>query len=262
MSKKHIQLPNGMTENKKLTPKDLLVYLAIKKYMNNESKSCYPSINTIVKDSGVSKMTVMKCLDKLEKEQYIKIVKNGMKRNNVYIFLSYKNFEVFSEEFLETQDIDINEKSYVIASQHTMFKDIEGFGKISYSDTELSKIINMDRHSIAKYNKSLEEKGFLTVVPTNKVDPSTGIKINEKFFHLNELGQAIIWTLQKHDDDIKTVKEKINKNSKDMSLLLKQIKELKDSNQEQKQLTQALIEKYNITTQDLESLTNNEEVTL
>ena len=74
----------------------------------------------------------------------------------------------FSEEFLETQNIDLNEKSYVIASQHTMFKDIEGFGKISYSDTELSKIINMDRHSIAKYNKSLEEKGFLTVVPTEK----------------------------------------------------------------------------------------------
>lgn len=120
----------------------------------------------------------------------------------------------------------------------------------------------MDRHSIAKYNKSLEEKGFLTVVPTNKVDPSTGIKINEKFFHLNELGQAIIWTLQKHDDDIEKVKEKISKNSKDMSLILNQIKELKNSNEEQRQLTKALMEKYGVTVQDLESLTNNEGVTL
>ena len=83
-------------------------------------------------------------------------------------FYLIKILRFFSEEFLETQNIDLNEKSYVIASQHTMFKDIEGFGKISYSDTELSKIINMDRHSIAKYNKSLEEKGFLTVVPTEK----------------------------------------------------------------------------------------------
>ena len=262
MSRKHIQLPNGMTENKKLTPKDLLVYLTIKKYMNNESKSCYPSINTIVKDSKVSKATVIKCLNKLEEEQYIRIIKNGMKRNNVYVFLSYKNFEVFSEEFLETQNIDINEKSYVIASQHAMFKDVEGFGKISYSDTELSKIINVDRHSIAKYNKSLEEKGFLTVVSTNKVDPVTGIKVNEKFFHLNELGQAIIWTLQKHEEDIEQVKERIDKNSKDMNILLRQIKELKDSNDEQRKLTQVLMNKYNVNTKDLESLTNDEGVTL
>lgn len=262
MSKKHIQLPNGMTENKKLTPKDLLVYLAIKKYMNNESKSCYPSINTIVKDSGVSKVTVMKCLYKLEEEKYIKIIKNGMKRNNVYVFLSYKNFEVFSEEFLETQNIDLNEKSYVIASQHAMFKDIEGFGKISYSDTELSKIINMDRHSIAKYNKSLEEKGFLTVVPTEKTDPITGIKINEKFFHLNELGQAIIWTLQKHDEDLEKVKEKITENSKDVALLLNQIKELKNNNEEQKKITKALMDRYDVTIKDLKNLTTKEEVIL
>ena len=94
MSKKHIQLPNGMTENKKLTPKDLLVYLAIKKYMNNESKSCYPSINTIVKDSGVSKVTVMKCLDKLEKEKYIKIIKNGMRKQMQLFLLFGKNMTI------------------------------------------------------------------------------------------------------------------------------------------------------------------------
>ena len=48
----------------------------------------------------------------------------------------------------------------------------------------------------------------------------------KKFFHLNELGQAIIWTLQKHEEDIEQVKERIDKNSKDMNILLRQIKRI------------------------------------
>jgi ABC-type phosphate transport system ATPase subunit len=114
-----IELPIKMIENKKLNLKDLLIYLNVKKYINNNTRSCYPSINTIIKDSGVSKVTVIKCLSRLEEEHCIKIIKKGkrgMKRNNIYIFLPYKNFEVFSEKFLEANGIDTNEKSYLIAS--------------------------------------------------------------------------------------------------------------------------------------------------
>ena len=38
MNKQHVQLPNNMTLETILTPQDLLVYVSIKRYMNNETK--------------------------------------------------------------------------------------------------------------------------------------------------------------------------------------------------------------------------------
>lgn len=189
-NKQHVQLPNNMTINDELNPKDLLVYVTIKKYMNKETKSCFPSIALIVEKSGVSKPTVLKTINKLKDFKYITVEKQG--RSNLYIFNSYKNFEPFSYDFLDNKDITTEEKALIIAEQQYMFKDQKGFGKISYSDLELSDKINMSYGSIIKHHKSLEQKGYLTTIKTSAKDSVTGLQINEKIFHLDELGQAII----------------------------------------------------------------------
>lgn len=225
-NKQHVQLPNNMTIHEELTPKDLLVYVTIKKYMNKETLSCYPSIATIVEKSGVSKPTVLKSINKLQDLGYIKISKQG--RSNLYTFSKYKNFEPFSYEFLENNDVNVEEKSLIIALQQLMFKDQEGYGKITYTDLELSEKINMSYSSIVKHSKSLEKKGYLTIIKTSAKDSLTGIPIHEKIFHLNELGQAIIWTLQKHEEDIQELKEITKETSKDVELLLKEIQRLNE----------------------------------
>jgi len=215
-----------------LTPKDLLVYVTIKSFMNKNSKECFPSLDTIVKTSGVSKPTVRKSIEALKKEEYLYVRTEG--RKNVYSFNSYKTFEPFSPDFIKNDKIDSNLKAYIIATQQFMFKDKEGLGKISYSDSELSKIINMDKRTIAKYDKSLEEQGYLSIINTNKKDLITGLKNSEKIFHLDELGQGIIWALQKHEEDINKLKENnvelketTESNSKDIKILLNENEELK-----------------------------------
>ena len=220
---RHVQLPNNMT-TKDLTPKDLLVYVSIKRYMNKDSLECYPSLDKIVEVSGVSKPTVRKTIDKLSELKYITVSKLG--RKNVYKFSPYKNFEPFSYEFLDRKDISPDEKALIIAEQQFMFKDIDGLGKISYSDTELSEKINMSYNTIVKYHRSLEQKGYITTVKTKAKDSETGIAVNEKIFHLDELGQAIIWTLQKHDEEIKDLKIKTESTSKDMKIVLKELERL------------------------------------
>ena len=102
-NKQHVQLPNNMTVNEKLKPKDLLVYVTIKKYMNSETLSCFPSLSTIVEKSGVSKPTVLNAIKSLEKYGYIKVSRNG--RNNLYTFSRHKNFEPFSYDFLDIKEI-------------------------------------------------------------------------------------------------------------------------------------------------------------
>lgn len=224
-NKQHVQLPNDMTKSGELSQKDLLVYVTIKRYINSKTKECYPSLDTIVKVSGVSKPTVRKSIETLKRLDYFQVRTEG--RKNVYKFNPYKNFEPFSYEFLDF-DLETNLKAYIMVAQQTMYKDIEGFGKITYSDSELADLINLDRHTIAKYNRVLEEKGFLSIIKTDKRDSVTGLKIDEKIFHLNELGQQIIWVLQKHETDITDLKKKTEDTSKDVTMLLKEIKRLNE----------------------------------
>lgn len=232
-SKQHIQVPNNMTTSGELSPKDLLVYTTIKSHMNKLTKSCFPSLSTIAKESGISRPTVIKSIESLKKSGYISVKIDG--RKNVYTFSSYKNFEPFSMDFLKLE-INANIKAFLIATQQFMFKDIKGFGKISYSDTELSKIINIDRHTIAKYSKELEEKGLLTTFKTNTRDPITGLQINEKLFHLDDLGQMIIWELINQKETIEDIKESSKTNSKDIGILKIEIERLKDKDEENKLL--------------------------
>ena len=226
-TKQHVQLPNNMTKSGELSPKDLLVYVTIKSFMNKDSKECFPSIETIVERSGVSKPTVRKAIEALKREEYITVRTEG--RRNIYKFSPYKTFEPFSYDFVKDKTIDANLKAYIIATQQLMFKDVNGYGKISYSDIELANQINLDKRTVAKYNKELEDKGYLTLVPTNKKEFDSGLQITEKIFHLDKLGQSIIWALNKHEEDIDTLKEKSLSTDKDISLLIREINSIKNS---------------------------------
>jgi DNA-binding transcriptional ArsR family regulator len=226
-SLQHVQLPNSMTATKELDPKDLLIYVCIKRYMNKITKECFPSLDTIVNISGVSKPTVRKSIDKLKELEYIEVRREG--RSNIYKFNSYKNFEPFSYAFLDKPDLSPNEKAYLIVSQQYMFKDIEGEGKITYTDSELAEKINMSYNSIVKYNKSLKEKGYLDIIKTSKKDAVTGLMVQEKMFHLNELEQAVVFALQNHEERIGKTETKVEALERQMKILIEENRQLKDS---------------------------------
>ena len=50
-----------------------------------------------------------------------------------------------------------------------MYKDEEGYGKMTYSDSELAEQIGMHRR-----NKELENKGVLQILDTGKKDEISG----------------------------------------------------------------------------------------
>jgi len=226
-NKQHVQLPNNMGKSG-LTANDLLVYVSIKRHMNNITKECFPAQTLISKHSGLSLPTIQKSIVQLKTHGYISIRKEG--RKNVYRFNAYKNFEPFSYDFLDNENLSSGEKAYIMINQQYMFKDEEGLGKISYSNTELGEKINMSHDTIERYDKSLERKGYMTLVKTNKKSiEEGGIIVNEKFFHLDELGQAVIWTLQNHEERLET-------QEKTTQLLLKEMEEMKRREKERDEL--------------------------
>ena len=181
-----------------LDPKDKLIYIAIRRYMNKTTLEAFPSYATITKDTSAAAKTIKKCIDNLVREGYLETRKEG--RKIIYKFNNKKQFEPFSYDFLDKPDLSFTEKSYIIASQQYMFKDEEE-GKINYNNRELSKLINMPESTISKCNRSLERKGYLE-----------GASEIVKKFQLRELDQLFIWKFKEQD-------EKIQKNSEDIDYL-------------------------------------------
>lgn len=189
-----------------LTPQDKLIYLAIRRYMNKDSLTSYPSYARITEDIGAAAKTIKKSVDNLVKAGYLETKKDG--RKIIYKFNNKKKFEPFSYSFLDKPDLSFTEKSYIVASQQYMFKDEDTEeGRISYTNKELSNIIKMSESTISRCNHSLEKKGYLE-----------GASEQIKRFQLRELDQMIIWKLKEHED-------RINQNSEDIKELKKQLKE-------------------------------------
>lgn len=225
MEKQHVQLPNNMAEDG-LTPKDQLIYLSIRRFMNRKTNIAFPSLQKISEVSGASINTIRKSIRLLEDKGYITVIKSGKMQK--YYFNELKAFEPFSYDFLDKKDLTFTEKAYLVASQQYMFTDVNNYGKISYSNKELSNKINMPESTISLTNRSLVKKNYLTLIKNESKDLETGCFTDTKLFHLTELGQAVIWALQNHEerisqntDDIQKLTEKLEKQEKIITSLLK-----------------------------------------
>lgn len=177
-------------EQPNLTPKDKLIYVAIRRYMDKNTMEAFVSYAKITKDTGAAANTIKKSVDNLVREEYLNTRKIGKKI--YYIFNNKKKFEPYSYDFLDRKDLSFTEKSYLIASQQYMFKDENSEqGKISYTNKELSGLIKMPESTISKANRSLESKGFLN-----------GAGLPTKTFNLRELDQVFIWKFKEQDEKI------------------------------------------------------------
>lgn len=230
-SKQHVQVPNKMAEHN-LTPRDQLVYSVIK--MHDGKNGCFPSLKTISEEAGFSINTIRKCIDNLKAAEYITVQKVG--RQQYYHFSDYKKFEPVSPELLDKKDISSKTKSYIVAAQQYMYKDVENYGKVSFPVTTLSKLINMPESTIRNCNKELQQKGYLTELE-NKSREIDGSNVNTKtkVFYLTKLGQAIIWKLKDHED-------RIEQNTKDISDITVRMQAMEQQLESQQKLINKLLE--------------------
>lgn len=233
MNKQHVQLPNNM-EKSELSPKDQLIYLSIRRFMDKNTHIAYPSLAKISELSGASIPTVRSSISRLEEKDYLQVVKKA--RGQYYIFNELKKFEPFSYEFLDRNDISFTAKSYIVASQQFMYKDVEGLGKMSYSDRELSSKMNMPQTTISKCNRELEMKGYLSILDNKSRDIESGCKTTTKVFHLEKLGQAIIWALKNHEERLVDHEERLKKLEEELLLKNKLIEELLDKKKEENKM--------------------------
>lgn len=213
---------------------EILIYVAIRRYMNKNTMKAYPSLDRIQKDTGVSKATIIKIIKNIINKGYMQQEsKKGV--GAIYTFNNEKSFEPFSYEFLDNENLTKAEKLQILCTQQYMFKE-NGVGKISYSDNELAEKTGLNRNTIAKTNQSLMQKGFATQVSLATRDPKTGLINKETMYHLDEIGQAIVFKLKEHDDRIVKNEEDIESLKKDNELPRRELNEIKRELQASKEI--------------------------
>ena len=201
---RHIQISNNIKFKPPYVLHDALVYAYLRSYMNKDTKSCYPSIATLKKDTELNERTIAKSIKSLNNQDLISIRKEGKK--NVYTFTdpSLNNFEPFSYEFLSSLKISPKLKGYwILLQQHTFKDDGSGFAKTTYTDYELSELLKIPLRTIQQYNRELKNSGVLSTFPT-RVKNNLGEQRYLKLFNLSEsqadvitsapAGQGLIYT--------------------------------------------------------------------
>lgn len=197
----HIQVPKMNLRREGLTINDPFVYACIKKFMNNETKQAFPSNNTLVEVSGLNSKTITASINRLEKAGYF-TVKREMGKPNIYTFNDYKQFEIFSYDFIDNPDLTPKEKSYLVASQQFMFKNAETMqGKISLSADKFANGIGLSLPTLRKYENSLKEKEVLTTVPIKR-DNATGLAVEARLYDFDKILNVIACKFNQHDQQI------------------------------------------------------------
>ena len=199
-----------------LDPKDKLVYIAIRRYMNKSTMEAFPSYAKITEDIGASAVTIRKCVNHLIEQGYLETYKKN--RHIIYKFNNKKFFEPYSFDFLDKKDLTFTEKSYIVATQQYMIKDAEE-GKVSYTNKELSELIQMSPSTISRVNHSLQDKGYLN-----------GASEITKKFQLRKLDQLFIWKFKQQDERITKVENTLYEVLEQNKQLKKKIELLEKKN--------------------------------
>ena len=103
------EITNELINYEGLKANSKILLLVLMTHRNREKGYAYPSQSTLIKKTGLSKNTLLKCLDELEKEGYIKRFKEKGENNKYYIDISFINSKVGTSVKIDTSSsIKIN----------------------------------------------------------------------------------------------------------------------------------------------------------
>ena len=202
---------------------DVLIYAYLKKHYNNITKDSFPSFQCLADESGISKPTVMKCVDRLNQAGYISIER--IRKVNHYRFSDVNKFEIYSFDFLDDKSISPKEKAYMVCMQQHMYKNPElGIGKVTYSELDIAKMLKIDIRTLRKYETSLQDRDvpIISLVPTKVKDPQTGLMVEERIFDFGAYNNLLALKFREIDTKLD---DKVSR--EDYEKLLREVRELK-----------------------------------
>ena len=216
MTKQHTQIPQNFNW-KQLEWCDQLVFAQIKRFMNKDTRNCYPSISKIKALTQLSERFINDSVKRLESVGLIKITKRKGTSNLYYFPPETDNFEMFTNDFLDMK-LPPKIKEYYMKIQNALYDKDQEIAITHYSDFELAQLTGLSIPTVKKYNKALQDGGYMDSKITNYKDEA-GLAIREMSFDMQKLGQFGLW--------VKAVTEQVTKNTDDIESIKKELRELR-----------------------------------
>lgn len=213
---KHTEIPQNFDWTS-LEWCDQLVFAQIKRFMNKDSRTCYPSVDKIKELTKLSSKFIYDSIHRLEEAGLVQITPRKGTSNVYYFPKETDQFEMFSDEFLD-MDLLPKVKEFYMKIQNALYDKDQEFAVTHYSDKELAQLTGLSIPTVKKYCKILQDKGYMDFNLTNYKDEA-GLVIREMSFDMQKLGQFGLW--------VKAVTEQVTKNTDDIEELKSQVKEYK-----------------------------------
>ena len=225
-NKQHVQITHDINKGVKsntLEYTDVLVYACMKKYMNKDTLKTFVSISTIVKETKLSRDSVMRAINSLILSGDLTLVEK-LPNKKVYQFNKTSDkFEKYTYDFLEHEDLDAKQKAYLILVQPLLFK--QGLeGRTQYTDSQMSELTGMSRVTISRRKKELLSKGYIT---NQLVTDKNGNSSNVSIYALDKMLQAIAIDTKRNTEDIIHLQKENRNKDKLIEQLFNEISELK-----------------------------------
>ena len=230
---KHTEVPDeisNLRSQEQLEHGDKIIYATVRRYMNRETRDCFPSLVTICSKLNCSKSKVLDAIKRLIDVGLLQKHTDGRKNHYYFPVTEFdKHFEMFTDEFLDL-DLPLNVKEYYMDIQPFLYGKETGIGKCYFSNSELARRTGWTSVSIKKYNTLLMEKNLLAEETTNNYDEA-GLPVIQKNFNLQGLNQAALWVkavteqVTANTEDIEELKKKVAALEKELSLRRNETKE-------------------------------------
>ena len=134
------EITNELINYEGLKANSKILLLVLMTHRNREKGYAYPSQSTLIKKTGLSKNTLLKCLDELEKEGYIKRFKEKGENNKYHIDINFINSKVVTSVKNDTSSSIKNDTGGSIKINTLKVRDISN-KKEKEKKTNIDKII-------------------------------------------------------------------------------------------------------------------------
>lgn len=208
----------------------LLIFANIKRFMNKDNRTSYPSCEKIAELCECSRRKVLDSIKCFEKLGLIKVTRKGHSVNFYYFEPEADSFEMYTPTFLDLKTISASAKEFYIRVQPFLYNKETGIGNIALSYTELAKKTNLSIPTVRKYIKELVNKEMVTIDKSKNVDLQTNSNIIPMNFSLKKFGLFELWArgvndaLEKNAEELKKANDRIAILEKKVDELTKNIK--------------------------------------
>ena len=135
------EITNELINYEGLKANTKILLLVLMTHRNREKGYAYPSQSTLIKKTGLSKNTLLKCLDELEKEGYIKRFKEKGENNKYYIDINFINSKVVTSVKNDTSSSIKNDTGGSINFNTLKVRDISNKKEKENKKSNIDKII-------------------------------------------------------------------------------------------------------------------------